>query len=233
MYSGTRDIVRSLSITGAVGCLDGSHVVDAHNDRDLLSHPIDRRATTPLLEALEEDRPVTFLFADDAVLHDESGEEYLAFVRIWTKRAVRLPSMINRATFDEAGSVSALLALGEEEPIRRAALRIQSTASEHLQVGIFASRKNDSSLWGMVVRAAGITKATALGHIAAHYGATLEETVAVGDWINDVTMLEAAGKSYAMAQAPESVKAAANEVLTADMWEGGGVAEAAERAGLL
>jgi hypothetical protein len=46
-------------------------------------------------------------------------------------------------------------------------------------------------------------------------------------------MLRRAGRSFAMAQAPDAVKAAATEVLDADGWEGGGVAEAAHRAGLL
>jgi hydroxymethylpyrimidine pyrophosphatase-like HAD family hydrolase len=233
MYSGTRDIARSLKISGAIGCLDGSQVVDVRDDQDLLSHPIVNAAMEPLLQALEEDPPVTFLFAEDAVLHDEHGEPFLAFVRLWTQRAVRLPAVLDRATFGEARAVSAVLALGEEVQIRRAAERIQSGIGDHLQVGLFSSKKQESSLWGMVVRAAGITKATALRHIAEHYGVTLEETVAVGDWLNDVTMLEVAGRSFAMAQAPDEVKAAADEVLTADVNRGGGIAEAAERAGLL
>jgi hypothetical protein len=36
-----------------------------------------------------------------------------------------------------------------------------------------------------------------------------------------------------MAQSPEAVKDAATDVLVADTWSGGGIAEAAERAGLL
>lgn len=233
MYSGTRDIARSIEVKGAIGCLDGSQVVNVPDDQDLLSHPIVGDAMQPLREALEHDPPVTFLFAEDAVLHDDLGEPFLAFVRLWTQRAVRLESILDRVTFGEARAVSAVLALGQEEQIKRAAERIQNDMSEHLQVGLFASKRSESSMWGMVVRAAGITKATALGHIAKHYGVTVEETVAVGDWLNDVTMLEAAGKSFAMAQAPDSVKAAATEVLDADMWQGGGIAEAAERAGLL
>jgi hydroxymethylpyrimidine pyrophosphatase-like HAD family hydrolase len=233
MYSGTRDIARSIRVKGAIGCLDGSHVVNVPDDQDLLSHPIVGHAMDPLREVLEDDRPVTFLLAEDAVLHDDMGEPFLAFVRLWTQRAVRLESVLDRATFGSARAVSAVLALGEEEQIKRAAERIQFGIGDHLQVGLFASKRAESSLWGMVVRAAGITKATALSHIARHYGVTLEETVAVGDWLNDVTMLAAAGKSYAMAQAPDSVKQAASEVLDADMHQGGGIAEAAERAGLL
>ena len=39
--------------------------------------------------------------------------------------------------------------------------------------------------------------------------------------------------AFAMGQAPDEVKAAATDVLKADVWSGGGLAEAAERAGLL
>jgi hydroxymethylpyrimidine pyrophosphatase-like HAD family hydrolase len=85
----------------------------------------------------------------------------------------------------------------------------------------------------MVVRAAGVDKATALGRIAEHFGVSLDETVAVGDWVNDITMLRAAGRSFAMGQAPDEVKEAASEVLDATVSTGGGIAEAAERAGLL
>jgi hydroxymethylpyrimidine pyrophosphatase-like HAD family hydrolase len=59
------------------------------------------------------------------------------------------------------------------------------------------------------------------------------DVVAVGDWLNDVPMLQRAGQSFAMAQAPAEVRAAAKFQLEADIWTGGGVAEAAERAGLI
>ena len=46
-------------------------------------------------------------------------------------------------------------------------------------------------------------------------------------------MFRVAGRSFAMAHATDEVKAAATEHLRADVTTGGGVAEAAERAGLL
>jgi hydroxymethylpyrimidine pyrophosphatase-like HAD family hydrolase len=55
----------------------------------------------------------------------------------------------------------------------------------------------------------------------------------VGDWLNDVPMLQKAGQSFAMGQAPAEVRSAAKHLLAADIWIGGGVAEAAERAGLI
>jgi hydroxymethylpyrimidine pyrophosphatase-like HAD family hydrolase len=90
-----------------------------------------------------------------------------------------------------------------------------------------------AGMWGMVVRAAGASKGTAIEWIARHEGVELSEVIAVGDWLNDIPMLEAAGRSFAMAHAPDEVKAAATEVLDADVLGGGGVEEAAQRAGLL
>jgi hydroxymethylpyrimidine pyrophosphatase-like HAD family hydrolase len=59
------------------------------------------------------------------------------------------------------------------------------------------------------------------------------EVVAVGDWLNDIPMLRVAGRSFVMAQAPDEVKAVATDELEADFVSGGGIAEAADRAGLL
>ncbi len=56
-------------------------------------------------------------------------------------------------------------------------------------------------------------RATALEWIAKHYGVSVEETVCVGDWMNDLPMLGAAGRSFAMGQAPDEVKKAATDVL--------------------
>jgi hydroxymethylpyrimidine pyrophosphatase-like HAD family hydrolase len=46
-------------------------------------------------------------------------------------------------------------------------------------------------------------------------------------------MLRAVGHSYAMGQSPPEVVEAAGQVLVADHTSGGGIAEAARRAGLL
>jgi hydroxymethylpyrimidine pyrophosphatase-like HAD family hydrolase len=78
-----------------------------------------------------------------------------------------------------------------------------------------------------------VTKGTALEWIARHEGIDASQVVAVGDWLNDIPMLRTAGRSFVMNQAPDEVKAVATDLLDADVSTGGGIAEAAERAGLL
>ena len=60
--------------------------------------------------------------------------------------------------------------------------------------------------------AKGISKASAIEHIAKHYGYTLRNCVAFGDGRNDISMLEAAGIGIAMGNAHDDVKVIADYV---------------------
>jgi hydroxymethylpyrimidine pyrophosphatase-like HAD family hydrolase len=73
----------------------------------------------------------------------------------------------------------------------------------------------------------GVTKASALAAVAAGHGVAQEDVLAVGDGDNDRAMLRWAGTGVAMGQAPDSVKADADEV-TGPVWEDG-LAQVLER----
>ena len=70
------------------------------------------------------------------------------------------------------------------------------------------------------------TKAEALRWLADHYGLSLAQTMAIGDGLNDLPMIQTAKVGVAMAQAHEAVREAADYVAT-NQTEG--VAEAIER----
>jgi phosphoglycolate phosphatase-like HAD superfamily hydrolase len=207
--------------------------VNAEDDRDLLLRTIEPRAAETLFRVLGQHRPTTFVFSDDTLFHDESGAPYLSYVQTWSRRAQRLADAIAHFVTSES-AVAGLVSLGTEDQIHSAHASLAAETSEVLQCATFALRSPGfEGLWGMVVRAAGVSKATALEWIAQHHGIDPSEVVAVGDWLNDIPMLARAGRSFAMAQAPEQVKEAATDQLEADAFTGGGIAEAAERSGLL
>lgn len=58
----------------------------------------------------------------------------------------------------------------------------------------------------------GVTKWTGIQHVAADWGIAPEEMCAVGDDVNDIPMIEAAGLSIAMGNALPEVKAAADRI---------------------
>jgi len=77
------------------------------------------------------------------------------------------------------------------------------------------------------INAAAATKGEALRGLCDALGIALEETIAFGDGLNDISMLRAAGLGVAMGNAVPAVKAAADEV-TADC-DAHGVADVVAR----
>lgn len=67
------------------------------------------------------------------------------------------------------------------------------------------------SAW-LDVNPEGVSKASALEQVRRHLGVEPGDTVAIGDHRNDLEMLGWAARGVAMGQAPEEVKAAADEV---------------------
>ena len=70
----------------------------------------------------------------------------------------------------------------------------------------------------------GVSKASALADVASELGVAQADVLAIGDGRNDLEMLEWAGRGVAMGQAPDVVKAVADDV-TASWEEDGVVAE--------
>jgi hydroxymethylpyrimidine pyrophosphatase-like HAD family hydrolase len=232
MFSGTREVAAAMRLLGPVACIDGSHIFDLHTRGELSCTAISSDASRYVREALGMFRPAAFLFSGDRVIHDPSGDPFLDYLSTWSDVRHRVADVVRPEAWANETNVAALVLMGSEDAILGMDRALDGVAG--LQDIVFEVRRPDlAGTWGMVVRASGVDKGTAITWLASHYGVAVDEVVAVGDWLNDVPMLERAGQSYAMAQAPDEVKAAAKFVLKADIFQGGGIAEAAERAGLI
>ncbi|HEY3594699.1 MAG TPA: HAD family hydrolase [Polyangiaceae bacterium] len=232
MFSGTRELAATFRLLGPVACIDGSHIFDLHSRGELSCTAISKEASTYVREALGMFRPAAFMFSGDRVIHDDRGQRFLNYLSTWSDVRHRVRDVVHPDVWLNETNVAALVLMGDEESVAGVERALHGVPG--LQHIMFEVRREDlAGSWGMVVRAAGVDKGTAVDWLAAHYGVALEDVVAVGDWLNDVPMLQRAGQSFAMAQAPAEVRAAAKHQLRADIWRGGGVAEAAERAGLI
>lgn len=233
MYSGTRLVAERLSLGEPLACIDGSHIVDAGSGRELATAPLAASSVHGLIGALEEHGPAAFVFSSDRVYFDDEGARLLPYVTTWSDQTEQLGRVLDRDHWDDEKPIAALVALGERVQVERVHDFVQAHHIEWLQSVYFPLNRQTEDMWGLIVRAARVDKGTAIEWLAAHYGITLDEIVTIGDWFNDVPMLSRAGCSFAMAQAPEEVKASAKHVLKSDIWSGGGLREAAERAGLI
>lgn len=229
LYAGTRDAAELLGIVGPVGCADGSHIVDVRNDKTLLHHGIRGETAAALRASLVRNALATFLFAEEAIVHDEQCADYLPYVRTWSTDLRFVRSVPDHALWTSQTGTTAVVAIGSEASVGAALAEIEASTNGALQIATFPFR-NNPKLWGMVARASGGTKGTALAWLSAHHGIDISETVCVGDWHNDLPMMSCAGRSFAMAQAPSEVKAAATDVLDRTIDAGGAIAEAIQRA---
>jgi len=231
LYSGTRPVCELLGLRGAVGCVDGSHLVDAALHATLVHRGVRGGEARLLRDALARARLVTFVFAEDAIGHDASGAAFVEYVRTWSTQLKPSTDVFGHALWEAVDGVTAVVALGPRERVEQATLEISRDLVSASVVAKFPLRRAPhAGMWAAMIRASGGTKGTALRWIAEREGIALEDTVAVGDWINDVAMFETAGRSFAMGQAPPEVKARATDVLDETAEHGGGVARAIRQA---
>ena len=234
MYGGTRDVARSLGLAGAICCVDGSAIVGVQGDRDLISHPISHEIGGPLRSAVAASGTAAFVLGRDEILHDTRGAPFVSYLKAWSPHIRRVSDLSESPHWTVESSLVGCIAVGTREQIDGLAGAIVGLAGDRVESATFPIRRDEfRGHWAIVTRATGATKGSGLQWIAAHHGVDMGEVVAVGDWLNDVSMFRVAGRSFAMAHAPEEVKAVATDQLRADVTTGGGIAEAAERAGLL
>jgi hypothetical protein len=234
MYGGTRDVARRLGLAGPICCVDGSAIVGVADDRDLVSHAFGHEVSAALRSAIATSGAAAFVLGRNEIRHDTRGAPYVPYVRAWSPHITRVADLADSPHWTADLGLVGCIAVGAQEQIDGLSRAIAAAAGHRVASATFPIRREDfRGRWAIVTRATGATKGSGLQWIAAHHGVPLSDVVAVGDWINDVPMFRVAGRSFAMAHAPEEVKAAATDQLRADVVAGGGIAEAAERAGLL
>lgn len=237
LFSGTRTTAHVAGILGAVACADGAHIVEAHTGSDLAHTGILGDTAVGLRKALDLHRPATFVFAHDEVVHDDAGDAFIPYVQLWSTRFSRHGRVTEHPHWESARGLSEVVCVGGKTSILATAAEITAHTGDALHVATFPltrmSQLQGEDAWGMVVRASSVSKGTAVHWLANHHGISTEEVVVVGDWLNDLPMFAVAGRSFAMGQAHETLKAAATDVLETTSKTGGGITEAARRAGLL
>jgi hydroxymethylpyrimidine pyrophosphatase-like HAD family hydrolase len=122
--------------------------------------------------------------------------------------------------------VLAVGAVGPPEDLDELRVALHAGISPECESLLFTTFTGESFL---KIRHAGENKGTSVIRMAAERGLAVEETVAIGDWTNDIPMLRTAGLSFSMADSGAEVHEAATHALDASRHEGGAIAEVAAK----
>ena len=201
---GLYPIHRQLGFTGPIACFSGAYVLD-HEGNELYSSVIPTADALEIKRYLENELPhvvaATYGF-HDWIVDDRSYPRIVRegdFVQAESRESKDLAG-----TFGDRG-VHKFLLMGEPDDIV-AAQRTVAARYPHLNV----VRSNDILCEVMSGEA---SKSNAVRLLCEHYGVSTEEAIAFGDGPNDIDMLQAAGTSFAMANAESTVKDAATQVI--------------------
>lgn len=224
LYTGTDWVARALGVRGTVAVMNGSELVDVDSDRATHGAYFEASARQTAREILVRHRLPTFLFASRRIHYGRFHDRYAPYLSVWTEELSDHPDVFEAEAWEESQDLLAIGLLGPSLRIEAAREELASSIPG-LDVFVFPSPDGETFL---KARYGSDDKGTALRRLAADRGLGVEEVVAVGDWLNDVPMLQIAGRSFAMGHARPEVRQAAHEVLEASR-DGGAVAEIAEK----
>ena len=228
LYSGSREAAKRARIEGPIACVDGSHIVDAKDGTEHFHATLTGHHATTLRRIVERHRVASFVFAQDAIVHDAEGEPWAHYVRTWSPNVTVVDRVTSHPMWEHERGVHAVVAIGSKELVERTANDLLAELGAAAFIVRFAVQRRDNT-HAMIVRCAGTSKGTAISWLAQHHGIGVENVVVVGDWLNDVPMFNVAGRSFVMANAPPDVKRTATDALRAHSADDAGVAEAIER----
>jgi Cof subfamily protein (haloacid dehalogenase superfamily) len=224
LYTGTDWVAKALGVRGTVAVMNGSELVDV--DSGLATHGayFASGIRAQSRDVLARHGLPTYLFESRRIHFGRNHEAYKSYLSIWTKHLTLHPDVFADSLWEQSSELLAIGVLGPTVQVKAAQEEIMATIPG---LDAFAFSTPDGETF-LKLRHGTDDKGTALGRLAADRGLTVDEVVAVGDWINDVPMLKVAGRSFVMAHAHPEVRAAAHDVLEASR-QGGAIAEIAHR----
>jgi Cof subfamily protein (haloacid dehalogenase superfamily) len=221
LHSGSVAAARACEIEGAIACVEGSHLIELATNTTLAHHAIDDATASALRAAFRANGLAAFVFDAGGIHHDHAGAPFAGYISTWSPNL----RIVEEAVAWRTAPLAAV-AIGPRDAVAAAHAALRAHALFTVSFEIWTMPGTHA----LLVRAAGPTKGTALAELCRVAGCTLAEAVAVGDWVNDVPMFEVAGRSFAMGNAPDAVRAKATDALATEAGAGGGIAEAIARA---
>jgi len=225
LFSGTQWVAHKLGVDGSVSVVNGAELIDTQTGVAHHGDYLQRESRLHAQSLLREFRLTTFVFASRTIHYDRAAAHHSPYLGVWTTD-LEAHEDIHLAPAWERDDIVALCAIGENAAIDALQTRLHDELPD--EVGTFRFDTHDGHGF-LKLRHQGLNKGSALVRLAEERGYTPDQTVAVGDWLNDLPMFETAGRSFAMGHSTDAIKEAAGEVLDADRDTGGAVAEVARR----
>lgn len=207
-----RSYASQLDLLGPVICCNGAHVM-LSEDEELLHVALDQQLVTKLLEYAAANGLHAHLYSRDRLLFLDDGP----WGSLYLNRVGGVERELLGAQSVEELQVTKLMFVAENE---RVAEEFQHFSGNVEYSGTKLTLSEPQYLEFLPL---GANKGAALRSLASHLGVPQTEVAAIGDYFNDLEMLQWVGLSGAVANAADEVRACAKVRVGANTE--GGVAE--------
>jgi Cof subfamily protein (haloacid dehalogenase superfamily) len=219
-WTGAAPVAAALGLTDApVIVYDGAQIRHYPSGEILASQPISAATAQSVAEILtahelqpiaqQSDATGEHLYASDAPAHPEWAARYLAN---FTAQTTFLP--LAALCRDQPDPIR-MVAFGPLARVRRAAVAIAA-----LGCGRQLLLTGNYGMAELTLFARTASKGSALATLSARLEIPLAQTVAIGDGVNDASMLRTAGLGVAMAHAPRKIRALATATTSTNADDG-------------
>ena len=185
---------------------NGSIITENHQNRIIFSSYLEQKDVERLMKiGVEEDLCIHIYLLEDTYIYNiyENEKDYLI------DRMTYIPmDDPDPAFFQDKKVIKILFADNDMERLKK--LRQKLALEEEYEISMSSNRY-------LEFNRKGISKGSALKKLCELLNIDISETIAVGDSINDLNMLKAAGLSLAVANAVEEIKNDCDDILDADL----------------
>jgi len=224
LYPGTDWVAKRLGVVGHVAVMNGCEHVDVATDEVGFRQGLPLELRGMLRDGLAERGLESFLFASEGVHYDQRSARHVDYLHIWTRAVFEHVDLSVAPLWESGDALLCICALGSDAAMTEAQSWLAEVLPDGMRVYRYVTYMGEHFI---EIRHAAENKGTALHRLAAERGLSAADTVAVGDWNNDIPMLKAAGHSYVMAGSDPQISALADGILDARRGKGGAVASVA------
>ncbi|AST56883.1 Cof-like hydrolase [Thermoanaerobacterium thermosaccharolyticum] len=204
MFSSILPYALELKVNAPVICFNGALIKDAYTKKVYYYNPIQSEDAIKAINILKDSGYQVNLYIDDRLVVEKINEKvewYLSFNRVEVDAVGDLAEYI-RKTGKGTAKIYAIGDIKNPAPV-------EPEVYDELSKIVLVSTSGGGHL---EINAKGVSKGNALKTLANMYNIKRDLVAAVGDNLNDLSMIEYAGFGIAMANAPELVKIKADFV---------------------
>ena len=196
------DMYNLIKPNAPIGCINGGGIYDYETKKYLHTVTLDKAAMN-LVRAVDECLPHIGIqiLAFDKMYFPKDSEANVHF-----RKSTGMPLVIRH--YDDITEPVAKVVFGEHR--NKEILELADFLAAQPLAPEFSLIRSDSMLYEILPK--GVSKGSALPILAKSLGIDMKNTVAVGDYDNDITMLQTAGIGYAVANATKAAKEAADRI---------------------